>query len=278
MKKSKVLILSFLIVSLTGIFLADFSQAQENYICAVYITGIGCSNCAVTDPMVLSEWTKEHPNLVVIEYEIYKNHEENYPPADEYFKNYIPEGVRPGIPLLILNKDNVFLGRFEVLGAEEKIIKLNENACPSPDGSSQKFENLDINNLPGKPNIWANGRILMPAGERKVENDLLRKLLFEKKISLVLEEVDFECVDCQVVPISRGEVNFDNALLVDGWRFQWNGEGLNIGQAPVAATSETVKDNQESSFKYLYLLIPIAVFVSVFIILYFKRRKHELTQ
>lgn len=214
MKKSKVLIVSFLIISLTGIFLADFSQAQENYICAVYITGIGCPNCAIIDPVVLSEWTQKYPNLVVIEYEIYKNHEENYPPADKYFKNYIPEGVRPGIPLLILNKENVFLGRFEVLEAENRIKEISENKCPLSEGTSQKFEDLDPNNLSGKPSIWANG-----------------------------EELD----------ISQSEPE------------------------TIAAISESVGDNKNNWPKYLYLLIPIALFVLVLIILFSKKKRHEPT-
>jgi len=276
MLKSKILILSFLIVTLAGIFLADFSRAQESYICAVYITGIGCSNCAVTDPIVLSEWTQKYPNLVVIEYETYENHKENYPSIEQYFKNYIPEGTQPGIPLLILNKESMFMGRFEVLETENKIVTLRENECPLLDGSSQKFEDLDINNLPGKPNIWVNGRILMPAGERKADNALLKKLLFENKLSSLLDGVDFECVDCQTIPLSRGEVSFDNALLIDGWRFQWNGEGLKINEVEagtVAAISESVGDNENNWLKFLYLGISIMVFALIFVVLRSKKKK-----
>lgn len=206
MLKSKILISSFLILILVGIFLADFSRAQENYICVVYITGIGCPNCAITDPVVLSEWTEKYPNLVVIEYEIYKNREANYDTTSKYFENYATPPY--GIPFLILNKENIFVGRFDVLEAEDKIATLIENECPLPGGGSQKFEDLDPNNLPGKPSI--------------------------------VKQTEPE-------------------------------KGL-------AAISETVKNNQESSFNFLYLLISIAVFVFILLVLYSKKRKHESNQ
>ena len=101
------------------------------------------------------------------------------------------------------------------------------------------------------------------------------ELLFGKNISLVLDGVNFECVDCQAVPISRDEVNFDNALLIDGWRFQWNGEGLAIAQTSAVAISETVKDNEGNWFKFLYLLIPIAIFALIFTVLFLRRKKNE---
>ena len=46
------------------------TYSDNGDICAVYITGIGCPNCAVTDPVVFSEFTANYPNLVIIEYEI----------------------------------------------------------------------------------------------------------------------------------------------------------------------------------------------------------------
>jgi len=275
MFKSKILFLSFLIVVLVGICFGNFSEAKEDCICLVYITGIGCPNCAVTDPAVLLEWTSEYPNLVIIEYEIYKNHEENYPTVDEYFENYIPSGIRPGVPFLILNKENVFLGRFEVLEAEKEIEKLCKNKFPLSDTSCQKFEDLDINNLPGKPNIWANGRILTPIGERKAKNGVLKKLLFESDISSALEELDYEVVSPEPVSLSRKEINFDNALLIGGWRFQWNGRGLDkTSESAVAAVSESLKNKKTNWSKFFYLAL-IVVFVLIFIISFYKKRKNE---
>jgi len=289
MFKSKILFLSFLILILVGVFFGNFSEAKEDCICLVYITGIGCPNCAVTDPIVLSEWTLKYPNLVVIEYEIYKNHQENYPTADEYFKNYTPLGIRPGVPFLILNREDVFLGRFEVLETEKKIEKLCENPegeevpygagkFPLSDTSCQKFEDLDINNLPGEPNIWANGRILIPIGERKTESDFLRELLFEDDIFSILESLDYEIVAPESISLSGKKVNFDNALLIGGWRFQWNGESLDkISESAVAAASESLK-NEKTNWSKLFYLALIVIFALIFLISIYKKKKNEPNQ
>lgn len=275
MFKSKIFLLTFLIVMLVTICFGNLSEAKEDCICLVYITGIGCPNCVVTDPAVLLEWTSEYPNLVVMEYEIYKNHEENYRTADEYFKNYIPLGVRPGVPFLILDRDNVLLGRFEVLEAEKEIEKLCENKFPLSDTSCQEFEDLDINNLPGKPNIWANGRILIPVGEKKAKNDVLKKLLFESDISSVLEGSDYKIVIPEPISLSGKEVNFDNALLIDDWRFQWNGKGLSdVSAANVAAASESLKNTKTNWSKLFYLAL-IVVFALIFLISIYKKKKNE---
>jgi len=295
MLKSKIILFSGLLaIILVSVCFGDFSEAseiRENCICLVYITGIGCPNCAVTDPIVLSEWTLKYPNLVIVEYEIYKNNKENYPTADEYFENYISSGVRPGVPFLILDKDNVFLGRFEVLEAEKKIGNLCEKPeeeqvpygagkFPLSDNSCQKFEDLDINNLPGKPNIWANGRVLTPVGEKKADYKLLKKLLFEDDVSFLLEESNYTTITPEPVSLSKGEVNFDNALLIGGWRFQWNGKGLDkVSEPGVAAVSEGLKNRKVNWSKPFYLAL-ITVFALVFIVLVYrsKKKKNESIQ
>jgi len=276
MFKSKIILFSLLAIILASVCFGDFSEAsetRENCICLVYITGVGCPNCAVTDPVVLSEWTLKYPNLVAIEYEIYENNEENYPTADEYFENYISSGVRPGIPFLILDKDNVSLGRFEVLEAEKRIENLCENKLPLPDNSCQKFEDLDINNLPGKPNIWVNGRVLTPVGEKKADDELLKKLLFEDDILSVLEGLDYTIIVPELVSFSNGEVNFDNALLIDGWRFQWNGEGLD-NSLPINATALAGLSNKINWSKIFYSAL-IIIFVLIFITSVYKKKKSE---
>lgn len=286
MFKSKILLFSLLVIILASICFGNFSEAKEDCICLVYITGVGCPNCAITDPVVLSEWTLEYPNLVVIEYEIYKNHEENYPTADEYFENYIPSGVRPGVPFLILDRDSVLLGRFEVLEAEKEIEKLCENPegeqvpyragkFPSSDTSCQEFEDLDINNLPGKPNIWVNGRVLTPVGEKKAHDELLKKLLFEDDISSVLEGLDYTVIIPEPVSFSKGEVNFDNALLIDGWRFQWNGESLDNSLPASAAAAALGGLNNKINWSKIFYPTLVLIFVLIFIISVYKKKKSE---
>lgn len=278
----KNLILSFLITALAVFCFGDSLKAREDYICTIYITGIGCPNCAVTDLAVLWEWTRAYPNLVVIEYEIYKDNKANYAVANRYFKSCISPGVRPGVPFLVLNKKNSCIGRFEVLDAKNIIEDLNENSCPLVGDVPQKFKDLDIATLAGKPKIWTKDKILIRNGEGG-DNGLLKKLLTAENLSQVLNGVKIKPIKPKPVLLSGSAfpqmkvleaVEFDNAIQIDGWVFQWNGGDLNTDQmSGTAAIVESVKGNQESSFKFLYLVIPIVIFALIFIILLLKKRK-----
>lgn len=125
--------------------------AQENYICLVYFTGIGCPHCANTDPFILEELPQEYSNLVVIEYEIYQQ-TENAPLLYQYNEEY-NSGL--GIPLIILNQEEQIKGDRPILeNIEEKIKSLDNNKCPLIDGTTVDFDQLDISSLPGQPKIW----------------------------------------------------------------------------------------------------------------------------
>lgn len=201
------------------------ASAGETF-CSVYVTGIGCPNCAITDPAVISEFTSENPNLLVIEYEIYQKVNENYETSQEYFSSYIPPGVRPGIPLFVLDTENAFIGRYEVLEAADIISGNDSNSCPAPDGSSADFSGLDITTLPGEPTLWSDNRVLVPE-EGGGDNELLKQLLFDDDIAGTLKELGYEETDTVPVKLSGGEVSFEHAVQLDGWLFQWNGDGLN---------------------------------------------------
>ena len=64
MKKVMLIILAGFILALT----ISTAVAQEDKICAIYFTGVGCPHCAKTDPVVIKELTNEYNNLAIIEY------------------------------------------------------------------------------------------------------------------------------------------------------------------------------------------------------------------
>ena len=146
-------------------FFVNFVQAEDisNFTCAVYFTGVGCTHCAKTDPVILEDLPKEYPNFVVIEYEIYQQ-KENALLLDEYCEKYNlpycqPGGPVPccGIPLVIFSQshDEIITGGKAILGSiREKIEVLDSNKCFLVDGTSVNFNKLDVNSLPGKPKIW----------------------------------------------------------------------------------------------------------------------------
>jgi hypothetical protein len=195
--------------------------SAEGEVCTVYITGIGCPACAQEDPIILDKLPKEESNFVVIEYEIYRQ-QENGNVMMSYDNNY-NSGFR--IPLIIFGKGDYSLGVGSIRQHAKEAIEKGSNHCPLPDGSSVAFNELDLTALPAKPKIWKRERILIKTGEGG-NNTLLKKLLTAENLSNTLEGAEFEIVEPQAVVLSGREVHFDNAIKLDGWIFQWNGEGI----------------------------------------------------
>jgi len=254
MKKTKLLLAVLGWVFL--VFLIPLALAEESdYVCGVYITGVGCPNCAITDPVLLSEYTAEFPDLIIIEYEIYWLSVSNQPVAQDYFKEYMPF-VQAGVPFLIFNQENTALGRFGVLGADKMIKEPGSNECPLKDGSSISFEELDLTSLSGKIKIWRGNRILISDGG-KGDSELLKKLLVED-ISEVLEEVKYKEVKAEPVQISEAEVEFEKAIKVGGWILQWN-----EGEKEIEGVSE-IKGKKFGS----WWIIGLAALLGVFLLMY----------
>ncbi len=75
------------------------AEDEQSAVCAVYFTGVGCSHCVKTDPVILIDLLREYPDLVIIEYEIYQQ-PINAPLLFEYDSQY---GSGLGIPLFQKN-------------------------------------------------------------------------------------------------------------------------------------------------------------------------------
>jgi cytochrome c biogenesis protein CcdA len=209
-------------VMFLGMLLVSAQELQnEDNILAVYITGIGCPNCAYTDPILLSEYTSKYTNLIIIEYEIYNLRASNQDVANQYFESYIPH-MRAGVPLIIFNKENIGLGRFQVIDSNEIIETINSNNYPLSNGSSIDFENLDLTDLQGKVKIWTKNRVLISGSGGN--NKLLKNLLMTSQIESYLENIDFEEINPEPIKVSNGQIEFSHAVEIDGWVLQWNGK------------------------------------------------------
>jgi len=215
-----VLILSFLgtvsVVSAQGL--------QENYVCVVYFTGIGCIHCARTDPVVLEQLPREYPDLVIIDYEIYEQ-EQNAPLLDEYDSKY-HSGLE--LPLIILKQEQYIAGDLTILKNVRQVIDgLAVNRCPLIDGSSQDLNDLDLASLPGYPKIWRQDKILIKTGS-KGDGELLKRLLTGDNLPNILKDTEFKTIQPREVALSGKNIEWENAILIDDWIFQWNGEKLAI--------------------------------------------------
>lgn len=235
---------------LTALLLAGpFALAQENVVCLVYFTGVGCPHCSKTDPVVLEELPKEYENLVVIEYEIYQQGD-NSPLLMQYNDKY---GTGLGIPLLIFDKDLSQIGDSPILDNLRGNIenKQEGNDCLLLD-SSVSFSDLDLNKLLAFPKIWANGRILIKTGkgeETEETKNLIKEILFSESIQKLVEENNLKEINPQVVHLSGQDLKFTDAVeLGTNWITQYNTEG-----------KEPYDDSDEGSINYIYIIIPIVI-------------------
>jgi len=236
MKKTGVFIFALLVFA---IFLpAVFAQSE---ICAVYFTGVGCPHCAKTDPVVLEQYLKQFPNLIIIEYEIYQS-QENAPLIYTYNENY-NSGF--GIPLLIFNKNKYIIGDLPILTSVNVIQSIADNPCPLTNYSVY-FEELDFTKLQGSPKIWKDNRIFIHAGGWG-DNEVIRNLLTTSNLSLALSKVDYNIVRPRSIALSGENIYFENAVKIDGWLFQWNGKPYleTKPQVEIVSDNRTVKMEKE---------------------------------
>ncbi|MBN1494483.1 hypothetical protein JW911_01955 [Candidatus Peregrinibacteria bacterium] len=253
----------FIFVILNNSVFAQYQgDVETDAICTVYLTGIGCPNCAVTDPVLLQELTAKYPRLVVIEYEIYKSRASNQKIIDEYFKTYIPVGTSPGVPFIIFDKENTGLGRFEVLDASEIIESVSFNRCPLENGSLKNLEDLDLTKLNGKVNIWTKNRVLQSG--TKADNAVLQKLIFAENVEDVLNEIEYKKVNTETVPLSGAEMKFDNAIIVGDWIVQWRGDT----EVEPVGVSNGVTKIEKASWTHAYW-IPILISVLFIFVLFY---------
>ena len=75
---------------------------------------------------------------------------------------------------------------------------------------------------------------------------MLKKLLTSKNISRAVEGVNYKIIEPWPVALSGRYLYFENAIELEGWIFQWNGEGIEHASNGNQTTSETEEQTNES--------------------------------
>jgi len=202
--KIKYLLLFAIVLAL----LPSHVVSAEN-ICVTYFTGIGCPHCAKTDPVVLSKLPEEYANLLII-----------------FGKN---DYIKGDLPIL----ENI----------RNKLDSLKGNKCPLTNGNYD-INQIDFNNLLGKPKIWTKNRILIREDKgSQLSNEILRQLTLTDDLLSVIKNTNYKVIDPQPVPISGNQINFEHAVKIDNWIVEWNGEGLNESSGNVVENTQTSGEN-----------------------------------
>jgi hypothetical protein len=190
-----------------------------------YFTGIGCSHCAQVDPLVLGTWLDSHPDLIVIEFEIYRQ-TENAGVLDQIVDQY---GMPYGIPVLIFSENEYYIG--------EKACTSGAPAALDATGSPRiRLEETDLTALAGYPKVWHGDRILIRTGPGG-NDTLLKALLASPDLDTVLNGESFAVIEPVPAPWSYGEVSFDHAIDLGSWTFEWRGEPLVVTGGGMQPTS-----------------------------------------
>ncbi len=201
--------------------------AQDSF-CVFYFTYIGCPNCAYTDPLVLIEWLKKYPNLIVIEYGWLGGDWQD--PNSKFFGDYAEKcHLQAAVPQLVISEDKNCLGRIDVPRAESYIQQGEFNECPLI-GGAVSFEDLDLSQLSGLPKIWANEKILIALGG----NEWLFQ--WNGGRPKALDSLKFETVDPQRVEFSG--IAFSDSEFIPYVDFE-NAVKLNLSE--VLSVSELMK-------------------------------------
>ncbi len=223
-------------------FSSNALAAEDSYNCGVYFTGVGCSHCAKTDPIILQKLLQDHPDLVLIEYEIYQQ-QINAPLLSQYNDNY-NSGL--GIPLIIFNKDAQEIGDSSILNNTESILdQINNNKCPLINNSSSVFKELDLATLPGLPKIWHQQKILIKKTSQSTP-EVLKRLITEENLSQILEDIRYEKISPFKVPLSGSSIEFEHAIKIGGWVFQWDGQDVPDAKENLPIQEDQEKDLEES--------------------------------
>jgi len=202
----------------------SIKAAENDFISAVYFTGVGCPHCAGTDPFIFEQLLKEYPHLIIFEYEVYQK-KENAPLLLEYNQNY-KSGL--SIPLIIFNKGNFITGDKPIIGNSKKVISeiTDFNTFPAINGQDINLKQSNISSLPGKPSIWRDQRVLISSGQMIQNYQVLKDLLFSDNLDELFNQNSFKKVNPQPIPLSGKNIYFDYAINFEGWIFQWNDNDL----------------------------------------------------
>ena len=211
-----VLIMVFCIIGVSG-----YDQPSDPIV-VFYFTGIGCPHCANVDQVIFGEWLDEYPDLVVIEYELYK-HESNGPVFMMFVNQF---GMDQGVPNLLMGYNGSVSGDTPILNTLPRLMAERENITAEYGEVFYRLETSNLAGLPGDPQIWHGDRILIRNGTETVDDAVLHQLVTAENLMPVLSGISYTKINATPVPISGSWISFDHAVAIDGWILQWNGEAL----------------------------------------------------
>jgi cytochrome c biogenesis protein CcdA len=199
---------------------AQEEQVENKYV--VYFGGIGCPHCAKVSPVLLKKVNSG--DMIVLEYEIYKNLG-NSQALSEYSDSY---GLSLGIPQVLFDKETYESGDTPILDKlDQMIMDAPADTIFLADGSSVSFEQLDLNDLRRYPTFYAKDRVVIRKSLTNLseeQNTQIKQFISSSTVEQAIENLEGKSKKATRVEYSGGSLQYENALEINGWLLQWNGE------------------------------------------------------
>ncbi len=218
---SVAILLTTLIITPSLALAQSIPSSPSDYSCFVYFTGVGCPHCARTDPIVLQKNLHAHPNVIVLEYEIY--HDTINSPLLTSYNDKYNSGL--GIPLLIINDKQSIIGDNPILRNIEQITeKSNHNPCLLLNKSSS-ISQLNLDSLPGKPKLWRADRVLLATASQNRHQGEEAKRYFlsnKNKLSSLVKNSKSSIKSNITIPLSGKKISFTHGIEIGNYLLAWN--------------------------------------------------------
>lgn len=206
-------------------FIGDTTNAEETATdlkFSTYFTGIGCPHCAQASPFI-KQTVEENSDFVVIEYEVYKE-SLNAQLISQYHDNY---NIGLGIPVILFNKDGILVGDTNIRNNLQLLIsQQNRDLIPTPDGL-EGLNEFTMDKLPRYPRIFRKDRVAIRENLTELsdsQNEQILSFITSELSEWVSTKQEGEVVTPKVVEYPGGSATYEQALKINGWLLQWNGE------------------------------------------------------
>jgi len=175
----------------------------------VYFTGIGCPHCAKTDPVLFKQKVR-HNDLLIIEYEIYRE-SVNAPLLLDYYFFFED---RPGIPAIIAGSrpGQTISGDWPILADVDRLIRTRKGNGVTFPAKSIPFAKVRLTDVPARPKLWYRNRVA-------VRKNLASKESYAVKLFLWTGQPPKGCrpIAERTVALSGGAVYFRESCAFNGW-------------------------------------------------------------
>ena len=218
---------------------------------AIYFGGIGCPHCSKVTPVLLKKVQEQ--KMIVMEYEIYKNLA-NSQALSGYADSY---GLSLGIPQIMFDEENKNSGDSPILNnLDEMIQQASEGKIFLVEGESVSFDDLNLNDLTRYPTFYSKDRIAIRKSLTKLteqQNVQVKNFISSSTIEEAIKDLDGKKSKTEKADYSGGSLKFENALEVNGWLLQWNGESLE-GDSKTTTNGTTTNESSGVSIGKTILL------------------------